>query len=265
MAERPIRIGVQIQQADAEYVAIRDAAVRLEELGVDIIYNWDHFFPLYDDLDGRNFECWTMLASLAEVTNRVELGPFVSCSAYRNPHLLADMARTVDHISGGRVILGVGAGWNEKDFREYGYPYGTAASRLRDLDRDLPLIRERLDKLNPPPLRKMPVLIGGGGEKVTLRIAAEHADIWHWFGTPETLAHKSGVLDSWCERVGRDPAEIERALSLSDEYDGTFDPELGNGFLAVGARQLVFKVAGPNYDLGHIATWIRWRDEMNAS
>ena len=263
--KEPIRIGVQIQQADADYPAIREAAIQLEELGVDIIYNWDHFFPLYDDLDGRSFECWTMLASVAEVTGRVEIGPFVSCSAYRNPHLLADMARTVDHISGGRVILGVGSGWYEKDFNEYGYPFGTAASRLRDLDRDLPVIKERLIKLNPPPLREMPILIGGGGEKVTLRIAAEHADIWHWFGDPETLAHKSRVLDEWCARVGRDPATIERALSLSDEYDGTFDPDLGAGFLEAGARQLVFKVAGPDYHLGHIERWLAWRDEMNAA
>ncbi len=260
-----IRIGIQIQQADADYPAIREAAIRLEEMGVDVIYNWDHFFPLYDDLDGRNFECWTMLASLAEVTSRVELGPFVSCSAYRNPHLLADIARTVDHISDGRVILGIGSGWNEKDFREYEYPFGTAASRLRALDRDLPVIKDRLGKLNPPPLRKMPILIGGGGEKVTLRIAAEHADIWHCFGTPETLAYKSQVLNDWCLRVGRDPASIERAMSISDEYDGAFDTELGTEFLEAGARQLVFKVAGPDYSLNHVADWLAWRDEVNAN
>src|SRR5690606_30623429 len=119
-------------------------------------------------------------------------------------------------------------------------------------------------ELNPPPIRRMPILIGGGGEKVTLRIVAEHADIWHGFGEPETVAYKSRVLDEWCERIGRDPAEIERAYSLSDTYDGTFDPALGEAFLAAGARQLTFKVVGPDFDLGHIQSWVQWRDEQNA-
>lgn len=262
---RDLRIGVQMQQANADYQAIRAAAIELEEIGVDIVYNWDHFFPLYGDPEGRNFECWTMLASLAEVTQRVELGPLVACTAYRNPHLLADMARTVDHISGGRVILGIGAGWFEKDFREYDYEFGTAPERLRRLDRDLPVIRDRLERLNPPPLRKMPILIGGGGEKVTLRIAAQHADIWHGFGEPDVLEHKNNVLNQWCERVGRDPASIQRSMSLSDAYDGTFDRKLGEAFLSAGAQQLTFKVAGPDYDLTHIRSWIRWRDEINAA
>jgi probable F420-dependent oxidoreductase len=259
-----VRIGIQIQQADAEYAAVRDAALRMEELGVDVIYNWDHFFPLYGDPDGRNFECWTMLASLAEVTRRVELGPLVACNAYRNPHLLADMARTLDHIAGGRLILGIGSGWFEKDFHEYGYPFGTTSSRLRDLDQALPEIRERLARLNPPPIRRIPILIGGGGERVTLRIVAQHADIWHWFGAPATLAHKSRVLDAWCQQVGRDPAVIERSASLSDDYDGAFDAELGAGFLSAGARQVTFKVTGPDYDLRHVAAWVAWRDETNA-
>jgi probable F420-dependent oxidoreductase len=188
----------------------------------------------------------------------------VSCTAYRNPHLLADMARTVDHLAGGRLILGLGSGWFEKDFREYGYPFGTDASRLRDFDHAIPAIKSRLARLIPPPVRRIPLLIGGGGERVTLRIVAQHADIWHWFGTPESLAHKGGVLDAWCQRIGRDPATIERAASLADDYDGAFDPELGASFLAAGVRQLIFKVTGPDYDLRHVAAWIAWRDEMNA-
>ncbi|MDQ3693698.1 MAG: LLM class F420-dependent oxidoreductase [Chloroflexota bacterium] len=251
-----IRIGIQIQQQHATYQQIRRAWRAVDDSGADTLFNWDHFFPLKGDPNGSHLDNWTALGAMAEVTRRVAIGCLVAANSYRNPNLLADMARTLDHLSDGRFILGIGSGWNQRDYEEYGYEFGTAASRLRDLDRDMPLIVDRLAKLNPGPVRgSLPILIGGGGEKVTLRIVARYATIWNGQGEPAELGRKNRILDEWCAKVGRDPKEIERSaqifgaqLDLLDEY------------LAAGITHLICEAAGPDYDLAPLRKLIAWRD-----
>ena len=257
----PIRIGVQLQPQHAEYSTIREALRRAEEMGADIAFNWDHFFPLSGDPNGKHFECWTMLGSWAEVTEEIEIGALVTCNSYRNPELLADMARTVDHASDGRLILGIGAGWFEKDYDEYGYEFGTAGDRLADLKQALPRIEARFESLNPPPKRHIPILIGGGGEKKTLRYTAEHADIWHGFGKAEVIAHKNEVLNQHCADIGRDPSEIERSCGAK-----ATDPDSGDGLVEAGATLITVGFDGrTDFDLSPLADWIAWRDERNRS
>jgi probable F420-dependent oxidoreductase len=258
---RPLRIGVQVSNQHASYQSIRDTVRELEDLGVDIVFNWDHFFPLTGDPDGRHFEAWTMLAALAEQTSRIELGPLVSCSAFRNPDLQADMARTIDHISGGRFIFGTGAGWFERDFDEYGYPFGTPGSRLDALAADLPRIRARWQKLNPAPTRRIPILIGGGGEQKTLKIVAEHADIWHSFVDPDTLVRKLDVLRHWCDVVGRDMSQIELSTGTSLRGMGSTEPADLAAYAELGVT--VFEVAiHAGDDLALVKRLLAWRDSV---
>jgi probable F420-dependent oxidoreductase len=254
----PVRIGVQIQPQHADYSQIRDAVGQAEEYGVDIAFNWDHFFPLYGDPEGKHLECWTMLGAWAEQTTRVEIGALVTCNSYRNPDLLADMARTVDNISNGRLILGIGSGWFEKDYQEYGYEFGTAGGRLNDLAASLPRIEARWSKLNPPPTRRIPVLIGGGGERKTLRMVARHADIWHSFSDVKTLKRKSEILADWCAKFDRDPSEIERSVGV-----GRHTPdEIATEFQSAGASLFTVGISGPHYDLSLLRKWIAWRDSL---
>lgn len=259
MSGRPVRIGVQLQPQHASYAQIRRAVARAEEMGVDLVFNWDHFFPLDGPPDGAHFECWTMLGAWAEATSRVEIGALVTCNAYRNPELLADMARTVDHVSDGRLVLGLGAGWFQRDFEEYGYDFGTRGSRLDSLAEALPRIERRWSALNPPPTRAIPVLVGGGGERRTLRLAAQHADIWHGFGDAATIARKHRVLDDWCAQVGRDPGEIERSAGVVGEPG-----DIGEQLYDTGTRLFTVGLSGPTYDLARLEPWLAWRDARNA-
>ena len=231
------RVGVQLQPQGTTVDDLRRGWRAADELGVDSLWLWDHFFPLYGDPDGAHFEAWTLLAAMAVETQHARIGTLVTGNSYRNPDLLTDMARTVDHLSGGRAVLGIGAGWAERDYDEYGYEFGTPGSRLRDLEAALQRIRERRARLVPPPLGDLPILIGGGGEKVTLRLVAEHADAWNYFPPLDNWARKNALLDEWCAKVGREPSAIERTVHLSappsaDEVDAWLDA--GATHLVVG-------------------------------
>ncbi len=268
-SDRPVRIGVQLAPQHASFAQYRDAVLRAEDLGVDVVFTWDHFFPLTEPLDGEHYESWTLLAAIAETTERIEFGPLVNCSSYRNPDLQADMARTVDHISArrtgkGRLIFGTGSGWAQHDYDAYGYPFGTAGSRLDDLARDLPRVRARWDALNPAPTRQIPILIGGQGERKTLRLVAQHADMWHTFTPLADLERKIGVLHDWCAREGRDPAGIELSTGFTIRGFGPLLEENAPDRLhALGFRLLIPAIDGPDYDLTSLSPLLAWRDRLN--
>jgi len=242
-----IRIGVQLHPQHTTVDDLRAGWRAADALGVDSIWTWDHFYPLYGEPDGAHFEGWTLLAAMAADTRHAHVGLLVSCNTYRNPELVADMARTIDHISGGRAILGIGAGWFERDYAEYGYHFGTAPERLRALREALPRIEARLAELNPPPVQSpLPICIGGGGEKVTLALVAKHAHIWNGLGQPDVIRHKNAVIDEWCAKVGRDPAEIERSVAIS-----ATELDRAEEWVAAGATHLIAMTAHP-FDLAPV-------------
>jgi probable F420-dependent oxidoreductase len=243
---RRYKVGVQFHPQHATMEELRSAWRAADDLRLDSIFAWDHFYPLYGPPDGSHFEGMTLLTAMALDTRHAEVGLMVTCNSYRNPDLLADMYRTLDHLAPGRIILGIGSGWFERDYDEYGYTFGTAGDRLRDLAAGLGRIRRRFDRLTPPPTRPIPVLIGGSGEKVTLRIVAEHGDAWNTFGPPEHFAAKSAVLDRHCGDVGRDPAAIERTVCVGGEDLGRFGE-----YVEAGADHLIMQCNHP-FDLGQV-------------
>jgi probable F420-dependent oxidoreductase len=264
-SNRPIRIAAQLHPQHGDYPALRAGAVRAEELGYDVVYNWDHFSPLNGDPDGAHLECWTVLAAWAEATTRIEIGPLVTCISYRNPHLLADMARTVDRIADGRLVLGIGAGWFRRDYEAYGYEFGTFGSRIAAMGAAIPEIARRLDALNPPPVRRPPLLIAGTGRRKTLRLVAEHADGWHaaFPERPEELEPAVAALLEWCDRLGRDPATIEWGVGVEPNDMDRFLARDAAVYLEMGFTQFTLGFGGPDWPVDGGVPWLAWRDEQN--
>ncbi len=204
-----------------------ELAQRAESLGYDHLWVYDHVETVPRRQPTHVFEAWTTMAALAHVTSSVELGQLVTCAGYRNPGLLAKQAACVDVMSGGRLILGLGGGWYEAEYESYGWGFPSARDRLKILEETASVVRPlwtqettrfygefvELDDAHcdPKPLRQLPpVWIGGGGERVTLRIAAQHADATNWQVGLDDFVRKSRVLADHCERLGRDPATITR-------------------------------------------------------
>jgi probable F420-dependent oxidoreductase len=237
------QVGVQLHPQQGTVDEMRAAWKSADAMGVDSIWTWDHFYPLYGNPDANHYEGYTLLAAMAADTEDARLGALVTCNSYRNPNLLADMARTIDLISHGRFILGIGSGWFERDYTEYGYEFGTAPGRLRALGEALPVIEERIKQLVPPPVGPLPILIGGGGEKVTLRLVAQHAQMWNSFGPPESFAAKNTILDEWCAKVGTEPTSIERTVAIQPDEIGDWQ-----AYLDAGATHMIVMVGAP-YDL----------------
>jgi len=247
------KVGVHIRPQHTTIEALRAAWKGADALGVDSITIWDHFYPLTGDPAGTHFECWTLLAAMACDTQHAQIGAIVSAIGYRNPDLLADMARTVDHLSDGRLILGLGAGNAERDHVAYGFAWGAPGERLRTLREGLQRIKARLPELNPPPKGRLPILIGGGGEKVTLRLVAEFADMSNTPGSPDVVRQKNQVLDSWCDRVGRPRTDVERTCNIP--ISGV---DRMHEWVEAGAQRLQIQLDHP-FDLQPVETALRLR------
>jgi probable F420-dependent oxidoreductase len=237
--DRAFDVGVWLPPQHTTVSRLRQAWTAADVLGVDSLWIWDHFYPLTGDPDGTHFEAWTLLAAMAVETSSARIGPLVTNYEYRNPDLLADMARTVDHLSGGRLVLGLGAGWAERDYAEYGYTFRRPADRIGDLGDAVTRIRERLAKLNPPPQGSIPLLIGGDGERVMLGVVAAHADRWNTMAWRFVAA--SRALDAWCARLGRDPGSIRRSCFITEP--GQLD--LLDDLLAAGADEIIVQLQDP--------------------
>jgi alkanesulfonate monooxygenase SsuD/methylene tetrahydromethanopterin reductase-like flavin-dependent oxidoreductase (luciferase family) len=227
-----VRLGVLCWNQYTDWPSLLEAGRRADQLGYDTLWTWDHLYPIVGDSHGPMFEGWLTLTAWAQATERIRIGLMVAANTFREPALTAKLATTLDHISGGRAILGVGAAWFEEEHLAFGIPFGTGfPERLRWLGEALPVMRGMLhgerptaagpryaatDVRNDPlPLQeRLPIVVGGGGEQVTLKLVARYADANNVGGGLESVRRKEAILVQHCETVGRDPAEIERTTNI---------------------------------------------------
>lgn len=227
-----MKLGALLFSQATSWADLLSAARRIDRLGYEHLWTWDHLYAIFGDPSPPIFEGWTTIAAWAAATERVHIGLMVGANTFRNPGLVAKMASTVDHASGGRAILGLGAAWFELEHRAHGIPFGASpGERLRWLEEAVGVVRRLLDgdevtygsptyrferaRHAPVPVQKrLPIMIGGGGERKTLRTVARYADMWNVSGTLDVLRHKDQVLREHCAAVGRDHRQIERTVLM---------------------------------------------------
>ena len=212
----------------------KSIVITADKIGFDSLYAYDHLIPFFkDDIEKNIFECFTLLSATATITKRIKIGQIVTCNSYRNPALLAKMVSTLDVISNGRMELGIGAGWYEKEYLAYGYDFPSHIERIKQLDESLSIIKEMWTKksasfegnyytikeaiCNPKPIQKPhpTIMVGGSGEKYLLKVVAKHANRYNiFFGTPQEMERKITIVKDYCNKIGRDHKEIQYSVVL---------------------------------------------------
>lgn len=234
-----MKVGIDVSQHQLTWPELRGRVAWAEDAGFESAWVFDHFTALYGDRKGPCLEAWTLLAALAAVTTRIRLGALVTGVTYRHPSLLAAEVVTVDHVSDGRLDVGLGAAWHEEEHRRLGFDFPPTGERIERLDETVRIVKGllttddfdfhgrhyRLQRAfyRPGPVQQPhpPIWIGATGEKVMLPLAARLADVWHGFGSVADLVRKSELIDRAAEEAGRDPAEVGRCtdLSISEPWD----------------------------------------------
>jgi F420-dependent oxidoreductase-like protein len=285
--------------ASQSWASTLELALHAERTGYDGLWFADHFMPNAEDVSGAVHEAWSTLAALAVAVPRIRLGTLVTGNTYRHPAVLAKVAAEVDVISGGRLVLGLGSGWQENEHQKYGLEFDTVPGRLRRLDEACQVIKGlttqsrttfkgryySLDDapLEPKPVQQpLPLMIGGGGEQRTLKITAKYADEWNVWGDPATLRQKMAVLDGHCRDIGRDPKAIQRSAvalmamsddaALVDRIRAQGRPVIGGTAAEVRATIQEYRDAGvdevivPDFTMGRgadrLAAYDRFMDEV---
>jgi alkanesulfonate monooxygenase SsuD/methylene tetrahydromethanopterin reductase-like flavin-dependent oxidoreductase (luciferase family) len=231
-----VKIGALCWNQYTDWPNLLQAGIRADQLGYDTLWTWDHLYPIVGDSRGPNYEGWLVITAWAQATTNIRIGLMVGANTFRAPALVAKMATTLDHVSGGRAILGIGGAWFGEEHEAFGLEFGSGfPERLRWLGEAVPIMRGMLDGTEPtargdhyhskatrnlpaPVQAHLPICIGGGGEQVTLKLVAKYADMCNIVGGIEPVRHKEQVLLRHCETVGRDPATIERSTNVGTVF-----------------------------------------------
>ena len=257
----PTRFGIQVPEQNGNWKDILRLWQEADTLQFDTAWVFDHFLPIFSDPSGPCLEGWTSLAALAIATKRIRLGVMVTGNTYRHPAILAKMATTIDIVSEGRLIPGMGSGWFQLEHEAYDIEFPKIGDRLIALDESITLIKQlwtedrttftgwyhhiRDAPFEPKPIQKPypPILIGAGGEKIALGIVARHADMWNTFGTPETFRKKIQSLEAHCKRIGRDIDDIEKSVLITTTASADHTTrKLIDDYLRVGVTHIVFSL-----------------------